>query len=95
MSDAREAEATNQPGSFEFRGETFTVSRNRDEWTLDFLESMEEGKAVGIIRGALGPDQWRVVRSMDLRVKDADELSDLIAKAMGFGGVGESEASST
>lgn len=95
MTDAREAEAAGLPGSFEFRGETFTVSRNRDEWTLDFLESMEEGKSVGIIRGALGTDQWRVVRSMDLKVKDADELTDLIAKAMGFADMGESEASST
>jgi hypothetical protein len=89
MSDAREAEATGQPGSFEFRGETFTVSRNRDEWTLDFLESVEEGKSVGIIRGALGPDQWRSVRAMGLTVKDANELSDLIAQAMGFADTGE------
>lgn len=88
-------EATSSTASFEFRGEKFTVSLNRDEWTLDFLESMEEDKAAGIIRGALGPDQWRLVRSMDLKVKDAEELTDLIAKAMGFGGVGESEASST
>jgi hypothetical protein len=95
MTDAREAEAAGLPGSFEFRGETFTVSRERDEWTLDFLESMEEGKSVGIIRGALGADQWRVVRGMNLKVKDADELSELIAKAMGFADVGESEASST
>lgn len=93
--DAREAEATGKPGTFEFRGEKFTVSRERDEWTLDFLESMEEGKSVGIIRGALGPQQWRVVKGMDLTVKDADELSDLIAKAMGFGDAGESQASST
>jgi hypothetical protein len=95
MSDAREAEATGQPASFEFRGEAFTVSRDRDEWTLDFLESLEEGKSVGIIRGALGPAQWRIVKSMGIKVKDANELSDLIAKAMGFADVGESEASST
>ena len=94
MTDAREAEAAGLPGSFEFRGETFTVSRDRDEWTLDFLESIEEGKSVGIIRGALGSDQWRTVKGMNLTVKDAGELSDLIAKAMGFGDAGESTASS-
>lgn len=91
----REAEATGQPGTFDYRGETFTVSRDRDGWTLDFLESLEEGKAAGIIRGALGPDQWRTVRAMDLTVKDAEELSNLIAKAMGFGSAGESAPSST
>jgi hypothetical protein len=95
MTDPREAEATGQPGTFEFRGETFTVSRERDAWTMDFLESMEEGKAVGIIRGALGPQQWRIVKAMNLTVKDADELSDLIATAMGFSDAGESQASST
>jgi hypothetical protein len=94
MSDPREAEALDNPGTLEFRGETFTVSRNRDEWTLDFLESIEEGKSAGIIRGALGPDQWRTVKGMNLKVKDAGELSDLIASAMGFGDAGESTASS-
>ena len=87
--DVREAEAKGDPGSFEFHGETFTVSRNRDEWTLDFLESLEEDKAVGIIRGALGPDQWRTVKAMGLRVKDANELAALIAKALGFTDSGE------
>lgn len=91
---AREGEAKNDQAVVEWRGHTFTMSRNYDEWTVDFLESIEEGKSVGIVRGALGPAQWRRVREMNLRVSDLAELSTLIAKAMGFGGSGESSPSS-
>lgn len=77
-----------------WRGHEFTVSREYDDWTVDFLESLEEGKAVGIVRGALGQSQWRTVQAMNLRVRDLNELADAIAKAMGFGDSGESAASS-
>lgn len=89
MSDPRENEANDQPGTFEFRGLTLTVPLERDDWTVDFLESLEEGKSVGIVRGAIGPDSWRQVRSMNLKVRELNELADLIAKAMGFGSTGE------
>lgn len=92
--NAAKAEAHDQQVEVEFRGHTFTVSREYDDWTVDFLESLEEGKSVGIVRGALGPNQWRTVKSMELKVRDLNELADAIAKAMGFGGTGESPASS-
>lgn len=89
MSDPRENEATDQPGTVEFRGLTFTVPLERDDWSVDFLESLEEGKSVGIVRGAIGPDGWRLAKTLDLKVRDLNELADLIAKAMGFGSTGE------
>ena len=92
--EARKAEATNSPATVEWRGHTFDVSREYDEWSVDFLESLEEGKAVGIVRGALGPRQWRVVRELNLKVRELNELAGLIAEAMGFGSAGESAASS-
>jgi hypothetical protein len=94
MSDPREVEATASTNTVEFRGETFTVPLERSDWSVDMVESLEEGKAVGTVRGALGPDQWRTVRAMNLKVRDLAELSDLIARAMGFGDSGESTASS-
>lgn len=87
--ETRKAEATEQTATIEFRGETFEVSREYADWTVDFLESLEEGKTVGIVRGALGPSQWRTVRAMNLKVRDLDELADLLANAMGFGSTGE------
>lgn len=87
--ETREAEAQDKTGVVEWRDHKFEVSREYADWTVDFLESLEEGKAVGIVRGALGPTQWRTVRSLDLKVSELTELSDLIAKAMGFGSTGE------
>ena len=92
--EARAAEAKSSTATVEFRGHTFEVSREYEDMSVDFLESLEEGKAVGIVRGALGAAQWRVVKSMDLKVRDLNELSDAIAVAMGFGSPGESEPSS-
>lgn len=76
-----------------WRGHAFTVATEYDEWTIDFLESIEEGKAVGIVRGALGPKQWPVVQQMNLKVRDLGDLSTAITKALGFGSTGESAAS--
>ena len=92
--ETRKAEANNEStAELEFRGHTFTVSRNYDDFTVDFVEALEEGKTVGIVRGALGPAQWRVVKGMNLKIRDLSELADKIATAMGFGSVGESAAS--
>lgn len=77
----------------EFRGHTFTVSRDYDDWSVDFVESLEEGKTVGIVRGALDPKDWRTVKGMNLKMRELRDLADKIAEAMGFGNAGESEAS--
>lgn len=93
--ETRKAEArSDDTAPVTFRGETFTISTAYDEFPVEFVESLEEGKTVGICRGALGPAQWRRVRAMNLKMKDLAELSDLIATAMGFGDAGESAASS-
>lgn len=91
---ARKAEAKGSSASVEWRGQDFTVSTDMDDWSVDFLESLEEGKTVGIVRGALGPVQWRAVQRMNLKVRDLSELGEAIAAAMGFGSAGESQASS-
>lgn len=94
--DTRKAEAHGETtATIEFRGESFTINTEPDDYTVDFLESLEEGKSVGMIRGALGPAQWRTVKAMNLTARDLAPLSDKIAAAMGFGEVGESTASSS
>lgn len=90
---ARKAEANGQQATLEFRGETFSVPTEYDDLSVDFLEALEDGKSVGIIRGALGPEQWQVVKAMQLKARDLAELGDRIAAAMGFS-AGNSEASS-
>ena len=77
-----------------FRGHEFAIATEYDEWTVDFLESLEEGKSVGIVRGSLGPQQWAVVKQMNLKVGDLGELATAITAALGFRSSGESAASS-
>ena len=92
--ETRKAEAAGEKtAEVVFREHTFTVSVDYDEWSVDFVESLEEGKSVGICRGALGPAQWRKVRAMGLKMKDLSDLADAIASALGFGDSGNSPAS--
>lgn len=93
--EARKAEAKNESvAEIEFRGHKFNISREYDDWTVDFTESLEEGKSVGIVRGALGPSQWPTIRRMDLTNKDLIPLVNAITQALGFSSAGESPASS-
>ena len=93
--EARQAEATGDgTADVEFRGHTFTVSRNYDEMPVAFIEAVEEGRAVGTVKGALGPRQWRTVQAMNLNMRELSELADEVAVAMGFASAGESSASS-
>ena len=81
---ARKAEAGGNVGTVEFRGHTFTVPLEHDDFTVDFLESVEDGKTIGIVRGALGPNQWRTVKAMGLTARELTPLMEGIAEAMGF-----------
>lgn len=94
MSDPRKDEATTGTATFKFRGEKFTITTDQAEWSTDFLEALEEDRAVGIVKEALGPQQWAVARPLVPKVKDLRELADVLAKALGFGSSGEQAASS-
>ena len=93
MTNPRETEAKQTHGTFTFRDIEFKIPLDRDEWSLEFLEALEDGKAAGTVRGALGAEQWQTVKGLDLKVKDLAELGDLIASVLGFGSAGESPAS--
>lgn len=91
--EARKVEAKSGLAEVEWRGHKFTISTEYDDWSVDFTESLEEGKSVGVVRGALGPRQWRVIRGMNLKNRDLGELANVIARALGFESTGESQAS--
>lgn len=87
---ARKAEAAGEKtATVKFRGHTFTIPRDYGAWSVDFVESLEEGKAVGIVRGALGPKQWAIVRQMNLSMDELEPFGGEIAKALGFASTGE------
>ena len=95
MSDeTRKSEAKGTTAVVKWRGHEFEVPREYDDWSVDLTESIEEGKSVGIVRGALGPRQWQIVKSQNLKNRDLGELANAISAALGFGSTGESAASS-
>ena len=94
--EARKAEARgDNTATIDWRGASFEVPvGDYDDLPVDFIEAVEDGRTVGIVRGALGARQWRRVQQMGLKMRELSELADLIASAMGFGSSGESQASS-
>ena len=92
--EARKSEAKSETATIEWREHTFEVEREFDDWSLALVEALEEGRSVAIIREALGPAQWSVVKSESPKVRDITGLADDIANALGFGSSGESAPSS-
>lgn len=92
--DPREAEARKEPYTVVWRGHTFTIPSEYSEWSLELMEALEDNREVGIVRGALGVEQWRIVKSLDLKARDFNELVVAITKALGFDSAGELPASS-
>jgi hypothetical protein len=81
---ALQAEAAGPTAEFEFRGEKFTVPLEYADYPVEYIEAAEDGKSLAIqARGLLGPEQWDRVRSMRLKARDLDELSDAISAALG------------
>jgi hypothetical protein len=92
--EARKSEAVGEKATIQWREHTFEVERDFDDWTLALVEALEEGRSVAIIREALGPAQWSVVKAEAPRIRDITGLADDIAHALGFGSAGESAPSS-
>lgn len=86
---ARKSEVTTGTAIVKWRDLEFTVSTEYDDYPVDFMEAVEDGRTVGIVRGALGPAQWRVVKALNLKMADLAELAEGVADALGFNSTGE------
>ena len=92
--DARRNEAASTVGSFEFKGETFTVPLEYADYSLDFIEAVADGRPLAVqARELLGPEQWERVRALRLSGRDLEELYAGIKSAEGVA-LGNSEPSS-
>ncbi|SCL33003.1 hypothetical protein GA0070616_4610 [Micromonospora nigra] len=58
MSNPAQAEATGQPITFEYAGETYSVAPT-DEWDVDAMEAYEAGNIVTCVRLLIGEAQYR------------------------------------
>lgn len=93
-----EVEATAPVGEtvdVEWDGHAYKVPASLDDMDLDAVEAFTDGNALQFVRAALGPDQWALLKERGRgRPHRFPEFRERVAVAMGFGGEGESEASS-
>lgn len=82
---AAKSEAKKQHHTFIFEGEKYSVAPT-SEWDLDVLEAVEDDKAIAIVRGLLGPEQWAKFKSKPRKVEDLTKLFTALAKAVGLQG---------
>jgi hypothetical protein len=94
MTDPREAEAKTGSATFEFKGETFTVPLEFDDYPIGYIEAASDGLPLVIqARELLGPDQWARMRPLLSVGRDMRAVEKAISDAMGVD-EGESPASS-
>ena len=88
---ALKAEAVQTELTVEFRGDTYTLPKDVEDWSLEAYEAFEDGKPVAALRGVLGPEQWAKVKAHGLRVRDLEEVADVFFGAIGLSS-GKSES---
>ena len=72
-----------------WRGHTFTVDADPDNWAVETTLAFEEGKAASGIRSILGPKQWAEFMKSKPVNRDMGDLFNEIAKALGLETSGE------
>lgn len=72
-----------------WRGHTFTVPAEAEDWSVTTTLAFEEGKAATGVRGILGTDQWADLMKTKPTNRDLSDLFDTIAKTMGLENAGE------
>lgn len=81
---AVEAEATNTTvRDLEFKGKTYRVDTNADNWSLDTMLNYESGKSIGVISAMLGDVQWQKFLSTKPTNKDFAELAEAVFELLG------------
>jgi hypothetical protein len=73
----------------DYKGTTYTLPASMDDCDVAVLEAFEGGKLTAALSGILGERQYTALKAKGLKVRDLNELTDLIVAAMGFGDRGE------
>lgn len=72
----------------EFRGATYTVAADQDDWTLEAMEAFEQNQMFAGVRALLGPRQWERFKARHNNRRAFREFLDEIADIFGFGDAG-------
>lgn len=82
---AAKSEATKSKISFTFDGDKYAIAPTQ-EWSVDVLEAVEDGKTVSVLRALLGDKQWEQFKLKPRKVSDLNALFEAISKATGIQG---------
>lgn len=72
----------------EWRGHTYTIPRDVDDWPIEALEAFEYGRATAATRALLGPQQWHRFKLQGGRVRDLNDFAAKVAELAGFENLG-------
>ncbi|CAM3624611.1 hypothetical protein GCM10009799_05920 [Nocardiopsis rhodophaea] len=84
-----EAVGSTEPKRLTLAGAEYRLPATSEHWPLETMEAFEEGKVVTALRGLLGPDQWKQLKSTGATLSDLNTLAEQIASAYGFDTAGE------
>jgi len=73
----------------EWRGNTYTVPTDSDDWTVQTVQAFERGLNFIGLEEVLGATQWAVFMKTKPRKKDGMELFKTLAEALGLETTGE------
>ncbi len=83
--EALKAEATNTNVKVEFRGETYEIPGNAEEYDLEVMEAYEDGKLVSALRALLGEAQWSLLKTRTRpKLKDLNEIAATFLGTVGL-----------
>lgn len=82
---AAKSEAIKKQITFTFDGDKYVIAPTQ-EWDLDVLEAVEDGKVVSVVRALLGAKQWEKFKATPRKVEDLNKLFEAISKAVGIQG---------
>lgn len=67
LQDLENEATTPDPGeaSIQFRELTLTFKSDRDTWSVELLEAIDDRKSTTWLRELLGPDQWKSFKALE------------------------------
>ncbi|WP_274911804.1 hypothetical protein [Streptomyces sp. WZ-12] len=85
---AVQAEANDEPTTFEFKGVEFTIPAPMD-LSAEVLEVIEDGAGeTKIMKAIIGEEQWAAYKGLRCTIREFGEFAEKIADAAGFGNPG-------
>jgi len=78
------AEATEAVTVVQFRGLELEIPKSMEDWPLEVMEAFEREQFAVLLADLLGPNQWKAVKGLRLKVKDLGNLLEEVLSQAGL-----------